>query len=396
MSLWKTVMHTEMERTMALALKAGFDHMQIDWLATADQIASDIAKEAAQHDADDTFVEGGFRRLKDAGFFKMHVPAELGGHGASYGELCAVIRRLPTGCSSTALAFAMHSHIVAVAAWRWRNDKAPTDGLLKRIAAENLVCISSGGSDWLKSLGTATKVDGGYRIKARKIFASGSPMGDLLVTSAVTDDPQTGATVLHFAVPFKAEGVKIHDTWRVMGMRGTGSNDVELNDVFVPDAAISGRRPQGKWHHLFHVISMIAFPIIYSAYAGVADAARAKALEVARKKPDDGNLAYIAGDMENAHATLDIALADMIRIAENDKPGPETTSRAMIRRQLVGQNAIKTVERALELAGGAAFYRSLGLERAFRDVQAGRFHPLQEKPQLRYSGRLALGLDIDG
>jgi acyl-CoA dehydrogenase len=100
--------------------------------------------------------------------------------------------------------------------------------------------------------------------------------------------------------------------------------------------------------------------------------------------------------MENAHATLDIALADMIRIAETEKPGPESTSRAMIRRQLVGQNAIKTVERAMELAGGAAFYRSLGLERAFRDVQAGRFHPLQEKQQLRYTGRHALGLDIDG
>jgi acyl-CoA dehydrogenase len=129
---------------------------------------------------------------------------------------------------------------------------------------------------------------------------------------------------------------------------------------------------------------------------GVADGARAKALEVARKKPDDGNAAYLAGEMENAHATADIALADMIRIAETEKPGPEVTSRSMVRRTLVAQNAIKTVERAMELAGGAAFYRSLGIERAFRDVQAARYHPLQEKQQLRYSGRHALGLDIDG
>jgi acyl-CoA dehydrogenase len=181
-----------------------------------------------------------------------------------------------------------------------------------------------------------------------------------------------------------------------MGMRGTGSNDVELKDVFVPDAAISGRRPQGKWHHLFHTISMLAFPIIYSAYMGVADGARAKATEVARKKPDDGNASYLAGEMENAHAAADIALADMIRIAGTEKPGAETTSRQMIRRTLVAKNAILTVERAMELAGGAAFYRALGLERAFRDVQAARYHPLKEKPQLRYSGRLTLGLDIDG
>jgi acyl-CoA dehydrogenase len=217
-----------------------------------------------------------------------------------------------------------------------------------------------------------------------------------LVTSSVSEDPQAGPTVLHFAVPFKAEGVKIHETWRVMGMRGTGSNDVELNDVFVADAAISGRRPQGKWHPLFHTISMLAFPIIYSVYMGVADGARTKALAIARKKSDDGNAAYLAGEMENAHAAAEIAWADMIRIAQNERPGAETSSRQMIRRQLAGQNAILTVERAMELAGGAAFYRDLGLERAFRDVQAARYHPLQEKPQLRYTGRVALCLDIDG
>lgn len=370
--------------------------MTTTWLNLADRIAAEIGPRAAQHDADDSFIAECYARLKADGFFKMHVPAELGGHGASYAELCAVVRKLAAACGSTGLAFAMHSHIVAVAAWRWRNEKAPTEGLLKRVAAENLICISSGGSDWLKSIGTATKVEGGYRIKARKMFSSGSPMGDLLVTSAVTEDPQSGSTVLHFAVPFKAEGVKILDTWRVMGMRGTGSNDVELNDVFVPDAAISGRRPQGKWHPLFHTISMLAFPIIYSAYMGVADGARAKAIEVARKKPDDGSAAYLAGEMENAYASAEIAYADMIRIAESDKPGAETTSRQMVRRTLVGQNAIKTVERAMELAGGAAFYRGMGLERAFRDVQAARYHPLQEKPQLRYTGRVALGLDIDG
>ena len=369
---------------------------QFDFLARAKDIAADCARDAAAHDNEDRFVSEAYVKLRDDGFFKALVPAELGGPGASYAEVCNVIRTLAAGCGSTGLAFSMHSHLIAVAAWRWRHEKAPTEGLLKRVANENLILVSSGGSDWLKSAGTATKVEGGFRIKARKIFSSGSPMGDLLSTSAVYDDPQAGPTVLHFAVPFKAEGVKILDTWRVMGMRGTGSNDVEFNDVFVPDAAVSGRRPQGKWHHLFHTISMLAFPLIYSAYMGVADGARTKALQVARKKADDGNIAYLAGEMENAHTAADMALERMIHIAETEKPGPETTSKAMIGRTLVAQNAIKTVERAMELAGGAAFYRDLGLERAFRDVQAARYHPLQEKPQLRYAGRVALGLDIDG
>ena len=91
-----------------------------------------------------------------------------------------------------------------------------------------------------------------------------------------------------------------------------------------------------------------------------------------------------------------MSVEDMIRNAETQTPGPLATNRAMTGRTLAGQACIRTVEKAMEAAGGAAFYRELGLERAFRDVQAARFHPLQEKPQLRYAGRLALGLDIDG
>jgi alkylation response protein AidB-like acyl-CoA dehydrogenase len=368
----------------------------IDWTAAAEQAAARIAAYAAAHDADDSFVAEAYAILKAEGFFKAHVPAELGGGGASYEDVCRMVRILARACSATGLAFSMHCHLVALAVWRWRNEGALTDGLLKRVAAEDLVLVSSGGSDWLPSGGVAVKADGGYRITARKAFSSGAPAGDLLMTSAVFDDAEVGPTVLHFAVPFRAEGVKVLDTWRVLGMRGTGSHDVELTEVFVPDAAISGRRAPGKWHPLFHGISMIAFPIIYSAYLGVAEGARATALEVARRRTADDNLVFLAGEMESACVAAQMALEAMIHTARTEKPGPATTNRIMIGRTLAGQAAIRAVEKAMELAGGAAFYRGLDLERAFRDVQAARFHPLQEKPQVRYSGRLALGLDIDG
>lgn len=381
---------------MSISTQAARKAAPIDWLARAEALAPLLADNAARHDADDSFVAENYARLKAEGFFGAHVPAELGGGGADYAELAAVIRRLGSCCGSTALSLSMHSHLIAVAVWRWRHQNAPTDGLLKRVAAEDLVLVSSGGTDWLKSAGTATRVEGGFRITARKIFSSGCLAGDLLMTSAVFDDPDAGPTVLHFAVPFSAEGVSIRETWRVMGMRGTGSHDVELDEVFVPEAAISGRRPQGRWHPLFHAISLLAFPLIYSAYVGVAGGARDKALEVARRRPADEGLVQLVGEMENAFFAAEGALERMIRLAETAQPGPETTSRAMIGRTLVAEAAIRTVERAMEVAGGAAFHRDLGIERAFRDVQGARFHPLQQKPQLRYTGRLALGLDIDG
>jgi alkylation response protein AidB-like acyl-CoA dehydrogenase len=56
---------------------------------------------------------------------------------------------------------------------------------------------------------------------------------------------------------------------------------------------------------------------------------------------------------------------------------------------------MRVVEKAMEAAGGSSFYRAAGLERLFRDVQGARFHRPQERSQLRFSGRLALGLDVD-
>lgn len=367
-----------------------------DWVADAAVIAADIAPLAATYDAEEGFVAEGFEQLKAAGFFKALVPAHLGGGGAEFADIFAAIRILGAACGSTALAFSMHTHLVAAAAWRLAHQNAPTEGLLRRVAAEDLILVSSGGSDWLDSGGTAEKVEAGFRITARKPFSSGCTLGDLLMTSAVYDDPDAGPTVLHFGVPLSAAGVSIAETWQVLGMRGTGSNDIVLDGVFVPDAGIAGRRPKGKWHMLFHTISMIAFASIYSAYMGVADGARRRALEIAGKRPADGDLIRLAGEMENAHLRADLAMREMVDIATDAQPGPETTSRALACRTLLGQAAIETVEWALELAGGAGFYRKAGLERAFRDIQGARFHPLREGPQLTLAGRLALGLDIDG
>jgi len=369
---------------------------QIDWPERARSIAAEISQYAGAHDDDDSFVGEGYEALKREGFFKAMVPEEFRGSGASVADICRSIRILGAACGSTALAFSMHTHLVATAAWRWRHLQAPTEGLMRKVGEGGAILLSSGGSDWLQSGGTAEKVDGGFRVTARKGFSSGAPAADTLVTSAVYADPAEGPTVLHFAVPLDAEGVELQQTWRVMGMRGTGSHDIVLSNVFVPDQAISGRRPQGKWHPLFHAISMIALPIIYSAYVGVAEGARERALALVSGRPADQGLIAWAGEMDNALAGVRLAHDRMIEIAETGSPSPETTNEVTILRTLVARFAIETVERAMMVAGGASFYRSKELERAFRDVQAARFHPLQEKVQLEYAGRMALGLNIDG
>ncbi len=372
------------------------DRVLLDWAALARELGPRFAARASFHDAADAFVADNYRDLRERRVFSAGVPAELGGGGASHAELCAMLRVLGQHCGSTALALAMHTHQVAIAAWRWRHEGAPVEPLLRRVAAQETILVTSGGSDWLAGSGRAEKVDGGYRVTGRKVFASGAPAGDLFMTMAVHDDPESGPTVLHFAIPFDAPGLEIKDTWRTLGMRGTGSHDVVLEGVFVPDAAIGLRRPAGRWSPAWHVVAMLALPLIYAVYVGIAEAARALALRQAAGRRHDAGTQELVGRMENELATARMGLRQMIDAAACSRPGIETTNEVLIGRAVAGRSAIRTVEVAMEVAAGAGFYRDLGLERLFRDVQGARYHPVRGSAQLLYAGRLALGLDVNG
>ncbi|MEP0915285.1 acyl-CoA/acyl-ACP dehydrogenase [Leptolyngbya sp. DQ-M1] len=367
---------------------------KMDWLSLAESLGSQFAAREIEADESDLFVADNLARLKASGLATAGVPIELGGGGVSYADLCAVLRILGRYSSSTALAFSMHTHQVMVPTWRWHNQNAPVDGLLRRVATEQLIMLSSGGSDWLQSGGTAIKVEGGFLLTARKVFASGAPVADLLMTSAVYDDPEKGATVLHFAVPMTAQGVEIESTWQALGMRGTGSHDVVLSNVFVPDAAIALRREQGKWHFIFHLISMVAIPIVYSVYVGVAEAARDRAVQLAMKRRTDEHLCCMVGGMDNELMAAKLALQHMISTAVVSQPGFETTNQIMTGRTLVARAVLNVADLAMEVAGGCAFYRKLGLEKLFRDVQGARYHPLREDAQRKLSGQLALKWDM--
>jgi len=366
---------------------------QPDWRADLAKIGPRIAEEGRACDANNSYVGGNIKLLRDNGFFGLAVPVEFGGGGLSRTELAAMLGELARYCSSTALAFAMHTHPAAAQVWRWQNQKAPVEPLLKRIAGERIQILSSGGSDWLAGSGTATKVEGGYRVTGQKIFASGAPSADLFMTTAVEQTAE-GPTVLHFGLPVKSEGVSILDTWNTLGMRGTASQTVKLEDAFVPDAAVSVRRPAGKWHPSMHLISMVAFPLVYAVYAGIAEAARDIAVAAARMR-GGSDMVERVGELDTELAATRIARDSLVAFSETAQPGPETTSTVFTYRTLIARSAIRTVELAMVAAGGSSFFRSTGLERLFRDVQGARFHPLPEAQQRRLAGRVALGLPID-
>ena len=278
-------------------------------------------------------------------------------------------------------------------AWRWKTQKvAAVEPLLKRIAAEKLVMVSSGGSDWLPGSGRADRVEGGWCITARKVFSSGAPAGDLLMTSAIAQEEGEEPMVLHFGIPMSSPHLHIDPVWKSLGMRATGSHDVVIEGHVVPEAAVSLKRKPGEWHPLFQIITTIAFPLIYSAYLGVAESACAIALELAAKRKPDRRLLELAGRMQTELKAATLARRHMVDMTELGRCDAETVNEVMMGKRLVTEHAIRAVEGALEVAGGAGFYRSHGLERRFRDIQGARYHPLQSCAQAEYAGAMALGL----
>ena len=186
--------------------------------------------------------------------------------------------------------------------------------------------------------------------------------------------------------------------WDTMAMRATGSNSIELKDVFVADEAISVRRPRGQWHPSWSVTITVAAPIYMAPYIGIAERAAALARETVIGRGVDAAPIQTLGELGNALTVAQMAFREMIEIANNFDFAPRTedADRALIRKTIAANAAIQTVNKAVEAVGGSALFRSVGIERLWRDVQGGAFHPLPEKKQLAFSGRVALGLPAVG
>ena len=359
-----------------------------------DRLGPRFAERAARYDDTDRFVNDNYHDLKAIRYFSAGIPVELGGSGASYTDICAATRKIARFCGSTALATAMHQHSVQQLLFRWR--RGGSDALaekLRHVAQGQLVMVTSGASDWLEPSGNAVKVEGGYRVSGRKIFASGSPAGAVLSPRAPYTDDNGACTIIHFTLPLDEPSVTIAPTWEAQGMRGTGSNDVLFKNYFVADDAIALTRPYGAWDQALEIPIGCALPIVMSAYLGLAESAYEIAMHHAHGEDDLPVIAAL-GEMTNALEAAALAVDGMIALADEGhfEPSIGFASKMVTRKTLATRAVIETVEKAVDVVGGAAYFRRHPLERLQRDVRAARFHPMQEKRQLVFTGRHAAGL----
>jgi alkylation response protein AidB-like acyl-CoA dehydrogenase len=375
-------------------------------LALVSTLAKRFAERAAQHDADASFPFENFADLREAGYHKLTVPVAYGGWGAGLLDAVMAQEILGMGDGSTALAMTMHVQTVGAAAsgeaWDQRVFERLSREIIERGALVNscatepeLGSPSRGGRPKTKAVRDGQE----WVINGRKNFASMSPTLDYFIVPALIEDEDQ---IARFLIPRDAN-VEIEETWDSMGMRSTGSHDIIMHDSRVGDDAVISKMAAGGRPDPLKVSVNPWFTLTVSAsYLGVAAAAHQVALQYAHDRVPTGLGKPIAtlesiqrrlGESELALQTARTLLhhtAEMYDTKPEMRGTQEFNEAAQIAKYTATNNAIKIVDDAMRAVGGASMTHSLPLERYYRDVRAGLFHPPSDDTLLPLLGRVAL------
>lgn len=351
-------------------------------LEAAAKAALDLEPRAAGIDREGRFPVENYALLRELGYLRGPVPAELGGLGADLVEAVAAQRTLGAACASTALAVNMHLFQVGTAAEGWRASGA-NEPALRRVAEEGIVLGSTGAEaivagEWDTST-IAVRHGDGYRISGRKYFCSQADVMNVVRVNA--KDAETGE-ILVVAVSAAAPGVSIDPTWDTMGMRATASHDLILDGVEVPDSAVGARLPASgpAWDPAFARAIRWFLTLVGGVYVGIADRARDEAYAALGKGSNTSFRApalteEIVGRMEAAHFRAGSVLEAGARRVADDDDLAEGMISAILTKEEATTAAADVIDHAVTLVGGRSYFRKSVMERLVRDMHAARFHP---------------------
>ena len=368
--------------------------LQRDLLAQVRALGRErFAPRAAQCDRDATFPFENYDDLRAAGLLGVCVPAASGGRGADYATYALLAAEMGRHCGATTLTFNMH-----VCSTLWSGPLADDLDMTPEQRAQHeanrrvhFARIVDGGALYAQPFSegsaaaagkapfgtTAQKVDGGWLVNGRKIFASLAGAADYYGVLCTEDKPEASVRdTLYIAVPGNAPGFSIVGDWDPLGMRGTVSRTLLMHDVFVEDDA--QLMPRGvyyqaaaRWPHMFFTLA--------PTYMGIAQAAY------------DFTVSYLRGEVPGTppvkrrmYPTKQIAVAEMHIKLEQTRalflraiadarvdPGKEARLRVYAAQYTVMENANDLCRLAIRTCGGQAMLKSLPLERLYRDSRCG-------------------------
>jgi len=364
---------------------------------------------AAGYDRDNRFFTEDFEELKAAGYLRLCIPKAFGGAGLNLAEACKEQARLAYRAPATAIAVNMHLYWTGVAADLNRAGDHTLDWLLKDAADGEVFAAGHGerGNDLpvLASSSTAERVEGGYRFTGHKIFGSLSPVWTRLGIHAMDLSDPDRPMVVHAFMPRETVGYEIKETWDTLGMRATRSDDTVLRGAFVPDRYIVRVVPAGFAGADLFVLGIFAWaePTFGHIYAAIARRARDLAVAGVRQKTSvamsgrsmawNPMIQYTIAEMD---MELDAIGAQIAQVANDWSSGADHggtwPAKLVSAKYRAVEGAKRVVDLAMDVSGGTGMFKAHELERLYRDVRCGGFHPANGALVHEIVGKTALGL----
>jgi alkylation response protein AidB-like acyl-CoA dehydrogenase len=375
--------------------------------ALDDDLLARIHARARGYDEENRFFAEDLDELRAAGHLRGPVPEELGGGGLTLHEVNRAQRALAYWAPSTGLATTMHLYWVGNAASLYLAGDHSQDWLLREVAAGKVIAAGHGepGNDVTiaDSRTAAVPVPGGYRISGHKIFTSLAPAWDYLGVHARDDSDPDRPRIVH-AFLTRDSGVQTRQTWDTLGVRATASHDTVLTDVFVPtervvDVHDLGADPSPAVAGIFPWV----LPLLGNVYYGIARRAVDVALATAQQRTalslGGGPVAgkpFVQYHAAEAELLLEGILGQLDNLTTELTAGVDHGARTLVKLFAAKENATRAAraatDLALEIAGAGSISRRGELERLYRDVRAGSFHPPNPDTVRDVVGRTVLGL----
>jgi alkylation response protein AidB-like acyl-CoA dehydrogenase len=367
---------------------------------------------APGYDRENRFFQEDFDELRRAGYLAIAVPRELGGRGLTFAECMREQRRLAYYAHATALAMNMHLYWVGVAADLWRAGDRSLEWMLQGAVAGEVFAAGHAerGNDMPLFLSTtkAERVAGGYKFTGHKSFGSLTPVWTYLGFHAMDSSDPSAPKIVHAFMPRATEGYSIKETWDVMGMRATASQDTLIQGAFVPDRYIARVVSTGFAGADLFILAIFAWALtgFGNVYYGLARHALDLTLDNLKSKT---SIAISRGALIH-HPEVQHAVADMVielegiepqldRIADDWTQGVDHGGawpvKIVATKYRTVEAAWKVVDTALDLAGGYGIFAASGIERLFRDARLSRIHPPNSAFTHEVVAKLTLGIDPD-
>jgi alkylation response protein AidB-like acyl-CoA dehydrogenase len=362
-----------------------------------DELLERIRGRAAGYDRDNAFFQEDLEELVEAGYLKLFVPADDGGKGLGLAAAAQCQRRLATAAPATALAVNMHLVWTGVAQVLGARGDASLDFVLKEAAEGEVFAFgnSEGGNDSVlfdSRTVAQPQPGGGYTFTGTKIFTSLSPAWTRLGIFGKDASGRDGdGELVHGFITRKTPGYRILDDWDTLGMRASQSSTTVLDGVAVPEDRIFRKLPVGpRPDPLIFAIFACFETLLAAVYTGLGERALAVGVETVKRRTSFKNggrsyaqdpdirwkVAEAAMAMDNLYPQLASVAGDVDNLADH---GPQWFPKLVGLKVNATETARRVVDLAIRVSGGSSYFRGSELERLYRDVLAGMFHPSDDE-----------------